>query len=219
LAAEGSRDADELRQAETRLQEIRQKLAGHDRDSWGTQLLKEARADCWEAHRQAREAICLQRERLQDLEYSRLRGLVAAVESDAGREDPFDAFRRIKCLHRDVSQALLSRSQREDVRSGLRSAREKASVRADEHRQKGRDRLRSMQSMFEEMIERRGLTIRKLEATITDLRGKEIWNDQFGERVADSVAERERRITGIEDEIRELERKLTSVRERLGRSS
>ena len=75
-----------------------------------------------------------------------------------------------------------------------------------------------MQSMFEEMIERRRLTIRKLEATITDLRGTAIWNDGYGERVAARISERERRISDIEEEICDLEKKLASIRERLGRA-
>jgi hypothetical protein len=88
-------------------------------------------------------------------------------------------------------------------------------VRADEHRQKNRDRLRSMQSMFEEIIERKRLTIRKLEATICDLRGTAIWNDAYGERIAGWITARERRIADIEEELCELEKKLASVCERL----
>jgi hypothetical protein len=154
---------------------------------------------------------------MQDLEYCRMRGPVAGVEADAGRDNPFEAFVRIKSLQHDVSEAFLSRDQREDLKSVLRSAWEKASVRADERRQKSRERLSSTQSMFEEIVERKRLTIRKLEATIYDLRGKAIWNDGYGERVAGWIADREQRISGLEDEIRDLEEKLVRIRERLNR--
>lgn len=69
--------------------------------------------------------------------------------------------------------------------------------------------------MFEEIIERKRLTIRKLEATIYDLRGKAIWNDEYGNRVAGWITEHERRISELDDEIRELEEKVVSIRERL----
>ena len=217
LSAEGACDADRLREVEGKIREIGERLIGRDRDSFGAQLLKEARNDCWEAHRQAREALHLRRARMQDLEYNRLRGPVAAIEADAGTDNPFEAFIRIKGLQRDVSQAFLSRDQREDLKSALRSAWGKASVRAEEHRQRRREQLGSTQSMFEEIIERKRLTLRKLEATISDLRSKEIWSDEYGERVTGWISERHHRISSIEDEICQLEEKLASVRDRLSR--
>jgi hypothetical protein len=217
LSAHSAQGVDGLREAEEKLEQTREKLMVRDRDSWGSQLLKEARDECWEAYRQVREAVHSSRVGLQDLTYGQLRGLVATVEADAGRDNPFEVFMRLKGLQRDVTQAFLSRHQREDLQCTLRSAWEKASVRADEHRQRSRERLDATQVLFEEIIERKRLTISKLEATIYDLRGKAIWNDEYGERVADWITERERRISEIEAEIRELQEKLISVRERLSR--
>jgi hypothetical protein len=216
-SAEGARDAHGLREAEEKIERIRRTLLGRDRDSWGAQLLKEARDVCWEAYRQAREDMHLCRARMQDLAYSQLRGPVAAAEADAGRDNPFEVFSRIKRLQRDVCEANLSKDQREDLKSTLRGAWEKASARADEHKQKKREKLGSTETMFEEIIERKRETIRKLEATIHDLRCKEIWSDEYGERVAGWILEREHRISDIEHQISQLEGKLADVRDRLGR--
>lgn len=60
-------------------------------------------------------------------------------------------------------------------------------------------------------------TIRELEANIADLRSKEIWSGEYGERVACWISESAHKISNIEDEIRELEVRLASVRNRLSR--
>jgi len=215
LSAQGARGPEGLREAEEKIQQISEKLMGRSRDALGAQLLREARDDCWEAYRRAREALHAHRVLMQDLAYGQLRGPVAAVEADAGRDNPFEVFVRIKSLQRDLCAAYLSRDQRADLRSTLRSALELASAHADEHKQRTRERLGSMESLFEEMIERKRQTIRKLEATIDDLRAKEIWNHEFGKRVAGWISGRAHRISEIEGEIQDLEKKLVTIRERL----
>jgi len=81
----------------------------------------------------------------------------------------------------------------------------------------GRRSLEEKETMFEEMIERKRGIIEKIEANLDDLRSKEIWNDEYAQRVDEWIDEGERKIADIEHEISELEAKLASVRERLSR--
>lgn len=155
FSAEGARDADTLREPHEKMQEIRERLLSHEPDSWGVQMLKEDRDHCWEAYAVAREALHSRRVAMQDLEYSQLRGPVATVEADAGRGNPFEVFSRIKELQRDVRAANLSKDQLADLKSTLRSAWEKASLRAAEHKQSKRNQMGSTETMFEEIIERK----------------------------------------------------------------
>ena len=217
FAAEGARDGDDLREAYAKLQAIREQLTSRDSSDFGAQMLRDARNDCWRALDEAREALRYRREKFQDVAYSELSGLVADVAADAGRDPPREVFPRIKELQREVSAAFLSKLQREELRNTLQGAWETASARMGERRGSGQDKLEEKEPMFEEMIERkRGIT-EKIEANLDDLRSKEIWNDEYAQRVDEWIDEGERKIADIEHEISELEAKLASVRERLSR--
>ena len=217
FAAEGARDGDDLREAYAKLQEIREQLTSQDSSDFGAQMLRDARNDCWRALDEAREALQHRRATLQDVAYNELSGPVAEVAADSGRDAPRDVFPRIRDLRRDVSAAFLSALQREELRDTLQSAWETASARADEQRDRWHEKLEATETMFEEMIERKRGIIEKIEANIDDLRSKEIWNDEYAQRVDEWIDEGERKISDIEDEISELEAKLARVQERLSR--
>jgi hypothetical protein len=217
FAADGARDTDGLREAYAKLQEIREQLTSHDSSDFGSQMLRDARSDCWRALDEAREALRYRREKFQDVAYSELSGPVADVGADAGRDPPREVFPRIKELHREVSAAFLSKLQREELRNTLRSAWETASARTGEQRGSWQEKLEEKETMFEEMIERKRGIIEKIEANLEDLRSKEIWNDEYAQRIDEWIDEGERKIADIEAEISELEAKLASVRERLSR--
>lgn len=229
LLAKAANSPEELRQADAMLQDIREQLASRDPHGPASQMSPDARDGLWKEFHEARQALHFRRVWLQDLDYGQLRGPVAEIERDAGRDNPFEIFRRIRELQQQVSGAFLSKLQRDELRSDLQEAWRHASLRADEWRKERdqkhqeylerkearRRKLTETESMFEEMIERKRQTIAKIEENLERNRGREIWNDGYGEKVQGWIEEDEEKLSSIEADIRGLEQKLESVRDQL----
>lgn len=229
FSIEGAEAREDIIKCDEQLTAIRERLADRHPFAPSCKLLREDRDTCWERFREATKALGFRRQRLQDLDYSRLSGPIADVKADAGREDPFTVFARIKELQAELRTAYLSKLHRDELKGGLQAAWEEASARADarreerkrrheehlERKQKRRQKLEETAQMFEEMIERKETIVERFEANIEKNRSREIWNDDFQAKVDEWVSEDEGKIASIKEDIRDIQVKLSDIRSQL----
>lgn len=229
FGVQGAESRDDVLKADAETKRIRERLVDRHPFSPSQKMLREDRDRCWEQLHEVEQSLGFRRRWLQDLDYGRLSGPIAAVKADAGRDDPFEVFGRIKELQAQLRDAYLTKIQREELRSDLQQAWDHAALRADEKRQerkrrheeylnrKRERRLKLEQSleMFEEMIERKRGVIDRLRANVQKNQDREIWNEEFRAKVDEWIADDEEKIASIEVDIAEIEGKLRNIRERL----
>jgi hypothetical protein len=228
--AKGANNVHDLREADSRLAAITEKL----KDGWGGftgstdlfesmagndgRLTKEDRDLLWEKWREAKAAVRERREWLSELHYDHMRG-VASNCLNLAHSDPKAAKEQIKSANAEMKQNPMNTEQYSSIREMLDHAWEAASRTAREKHDEWRERMENHVERWSELYEKNEDVIRRLEQQIEECEAMEsnAKSDDFAETVRGWIEEKMDKIRDIRRTNQELEERIESVKSKLSK--
>ena len=228
--AKGAKHVQDLREAESRLAAITEKM----KDGWGGftgatdlfesmagndgRLTKEDRDFLWEKWREAKAAVRERREWLSELHFDHMRDVAGNCLSLA-HGDPHAAMERIKRANVEMKQNPMNSEQYSAIRQMLDEAWEAATKAASEKQDEWRERMENHVERWTELYEKNEDVVAKLEQQIEECEEMEssAKSEDFAERVRGWIDEKMAKIRDIQSTNRELEEKIRSAKSKLSK--